>query len=378
MKIMCANIVLLYKTWDMLPQHFILLALFFVWSLLRILDFIKNSTLLTLIGIVILLFFSSQQLWKFFMWYELSILPMIVIVMGWGLNPSRFSATFYIIIYTILFSLPCLIVFLLNYKILLNCFLDCGHILINFTIHIVLLSLFLVKIPTFYLHYWLLKAHVEASTLGSIVLASGLLKIGGIGLWKILKWLKLSLNNCYIIFRLIFARIISMLQRDIKKLIALISVLHIRVSLRRLWASSYGEWGFILIRLTHTIRRAAIFFYRGVLSRLCKTRLICMLTHSSLRFSFIIFILRLIINLGAPPFLTLVSEWVCFSSVFLRNYRTLILIIIRLMSVLILTLCIIFSLKNFFNHSLNRSNTQFIIIFLISLRYIWFCIEISI
>lgn len=360
----------------MLVQDFIIFTLCGVWGFLGLINLAKNSTLFLRVGIIILLFFYSQQLWKFFMWYELSMLPIIIIILGWGLNPSRFNATLYMIVYTIIFSLPCFIIFLLNYKILLNCFLDCRCSLIGGVTYILLLSLFFVKVPTFFLHYWLLKAHVEASTLGSIVLARGVLKIGGIGLWKILKWLKLNLNNSYILFRIIFARILSILQRDIKKLVAIISILHIRVGLSSLCTFYCGEKGFTLIRVRHTFSSGLIFYFRGILNNFSKRRLIYILYNFSFSFNCSLFILMLLLNLGSPPYFTIISEWVCFSCVFIRNKIIFAPVIITLASVIILTLCVLFSLKNLSNYSLNKSNMQFIVNFLLSLNFIWFYLEI--
>jgi len=133
------------------------------------------------LGLLIVIFLNCNRLWKFFIIYEISLIPIIIIILGLGLNPYRFPASFYIIIYIILFSLPSLRVLIINFKVINSLNIILSNHLLNVIRIITLIILFLVKVPIYGLHYWLPKAHVEASTLGSIILAGGLLKIGTYG-----------------------------------------------------------------------------------------------------------------------------------------------------------------------------------------------------
>jgi NADH:ubiquinone oxidoreductase subunit 4 (subunit M) len=94
----------------------------------------------------------------------------------------------------------------------------------------VILIPFLVKIPVFGLHFWLPKAHVEASTRGSMILAGLLLKLGRYGVTQMFFIVKLVSAKISLTFWLLISlisRIVTLTQTDIKKLIAYRRVTHI-------------------------------------------------------------------------------------------------------------------------------------------------------
>mgnify|MGYP002784549190 CR=1 FL=1 len=108
---------------------------------------------------------------------------MALIILGWGYQPERLVATLYILFYTFSRSFPFLVLVLaLSSPRLIDVALhQTGSILWSLERFILLLP-FLVKMPIFFFHLWLPKAHVEAPAYGSIVLAGVLLKIGGYGI----------------------------------------------------------------------------------------------------------------------------------------------------------------------------------------------------
>ena len=116
-----------------------------------------------------LLRFLVKELLTFYIIFELLTLPMAIIIIGWGAQPERVIATLYILLYTIIRSMPFIIVILYFY-----------FRQIPFGLRGLVIIPFLVKLPCYLLHFWLPKAHVEAPVYGSIVLAAILLKVGSV------------------------------------------------------------------------------------------------------------------------------------------------------------------------------------------------------
>lgn len=142
---------------------------------------------------VLVVAFSCSRILGFYIFFEISLIPTLLLIIGWGYQPERLQAGRYIMIYTVAASLPLLVV-------LLYCRGNIGSIeliLINMLggslggfVLLSVLGAFLVKLPMYGVHLWLPKAHVEAPLAGSIILAGILLKLGGFGIYQV----KYSLN----------------------------------------------------------------------------------------------------------------------------------------------------------------------------------------
>lgn len=148
------------------------------------------------------------------------------------------EAGIYLLFYTLFISLPIIIIiFYLSENLYLTRFRNLSFNLNSFYIFFCINIVFFVKIPIFFLHLWLPKAHVEAPVSGSIILAGIMLKLGGYGLLRFIvlfKYFILNLNIFFIVVSLIggfFVSLICIRQRDIKSLIAYSSVSHIRLVL---------------------------------------------------------------------------------------------------------------------------------------------------
>jgi NADH-ubiquinone oxidoreductase chain 4 len=204
---------------------------------------------------------------SFYLFFEISILPVIFLILGWGYQPERIRARFYIIFYTLFGSLPLLIIIFYLETIF-------GGVVNNLEIlnlneinrqEIIFCTLaFSIKLPIYFSHLWLPKAHVEAPVSGSIILAGLILKLGGLGLlyFRFICWNRKFILIVFIstiLGRGVLSLIISRLT-DIKVIIAYSSVVHISlVYICSFIHSPQGVLGGLIIILCHGITSPGMF-----------------------------------------------------------------------------------------------------------------------
>ena len=148
----------------------------------------KQFIRITLILLIILIIaFSVTDLIRFYIYFEASLIPTLIIILIWGYQPERLQAGSYLIIYTVSASLPLFISIIVilknNYR--LSWILSPSISFYTSAFSFFMTLAFIVKIPIYPFHLWLPKAHVEAPVAGSIILARVLLKLGVYGLMAV-------------------------------------------------------------------------------------------------------------------------------------------------------------------------------------------------
>lgn len=282
----------------------------------------------------LIIFFSSKNIIRFYIFFELSIFPAFYMIFKYGKKPERIRALKAIIIYTIVGSFPLIFVFLKNFDLkFVEKFLLVQKkiFLINLeTIIIFFVLAFFIKLPLFGFHNWLPKAHVEAPTAGSMILAALLLKMGSFGLYrfsfgKIKDWVS-NIISSWILVCLIVVRLMCFLISDLKVLIAYSSVNHmLLVGFRWIFLRKKSLFYSLILRLSHGFIRRGLFLLVGKIYKKTNSRKIFFNQRINKMFSLIkvFWFLLLVLNCSTPPSLSIFSEIVLFRHLNEKMFRVL-------------------------------------------------------
>uniref|UniRef100_A0A0M3HZZ9 Cytochrome c oxidase subunit 3 n=1 Tax=Ascaris lumbricoides TaxID=6252 RepID=A0A0M3HZZ9_ASCLU len=203
--------------------------------------------LLSEVLVVVVCVFVPSNVILMYMYFELSMFPILVIILGYGSQIEKINSSYYLIFYAALCSFPFLFVY---FKSLV--YFDFN---LSWEMVFVLSLRFMIKFPVYFLHLWLPKAHVEAPTTASMLLAGLLLKLGTAGFLRILGCLSFVHNNVWIVLAflgIILASFCCMFQSDAKALAAYSSITHIRFVLMALvFIIMSGKTGGVILMLAH-------------------------------------------------------------------------------------------------------------------------------
>ena len=260
-----------------------------------------------LIGIIFTFFLRKKTL-TFYVFFELSLIPTLLIVFFFGYQPEKLQARIYLLMYTVFSSLPLLLIFIRN-----NAYLRfIKHQFLIWYVFVITFG-FRVKTPLYLVHVWLPKAHVEAPVAGSIVLAGVLLKLGRYGFITFCPFLRNTVLLVYVYLSImgsIWCSLVCLRNYDIKRLIAYRSVVHIGVvTLGVVRGNEIGYKCALIIVIGHGVCSPflfsmAFYFYSSSYSRVISCNKGFISSPVIAGFSFTL----LAINIGVPPFINVWRE----------------------------------------------------------------------
>jgi NADH-quinone oxidoreductase subunit M len=239
--------------------------------------------------------FIALDLFLFYVFFEVMLIPMYFIIGIWG-GANRLYAAIKFFIFTMAGSLLMLVaIVVMAWRVgAVTGVLSFGyeHLLANAGtlgsaapwLFAAFALAFAIKVPIFPLHTWLPDAHVEAPTAGSVLLAAIMLKIGTYGFLRFavpfFPQVALSpevtrLVVVLAVIGIIYGALVAMVQPDIKKLVAYSSVSHLGFVMLGIWGVSLiSVQGALMVMISHGISTGALFLLIGMIYERRHTRLI--------------------------------------------------------------------------------------------------------
>ena len=258
----------------------VLTAIIIPISLLSNWNSIKNNIatfniLILLLAILLLINYLCIDLLSFYIFFEATLMPLFVLIGIFGAN-NKEKAAYYILIFTFTSSLFMLLSIIVTTYIINNTsYLIYTQLILSLDLQILLwigiMLGILVKTPLFPFHVWLPVVHSESPLAGSIILAGIILKLT---VYLIIRWLLPFLAEASIIFNptiyviciltIIYTSLITLVQIDLKVIIAYSSISHMAVCIIGVFANNLlGIEGSYILSLSHGFISPGLFIAVG-------------------------------------------------------------------------------------------------------------------
>nr|AGG69272.1 NADH dehydrogenase subunit 4 [Nannoperca australis] len=295
--------------------------------------------LLTSLQIFLILAFGATEILMFYVMFEATLIPTLILITRWGNQTERLNAGTYFLFYTLAGSLPLLVALLL----LQNNMGTLSLLTLQYSNPLPLLTnadklwwagcllAFLVKMPLYGVHLWLPKAHVEAPVAGSMILAAVLLKLGGYGMMRMmimLEPLTKELSYPFIIFALwgvIMTGSICLRQTDLKSLIAYSSVSHMGLVIGGILIQTpWGFTGALILMVAHGLTSSALFCLANTNYERTHSRTMVLARGLQMALPLMAswWFIASLANLALPPFPSLMGELMIITSLFSWSWWT--------------------------------------------------------
>jgi NADH-quinone oxidoreductase subunit M len=269
--------------------------------------------------------FVSLDLFLFYVFWEAMLIPMYFLIGIWG-HERRIYAAVKFFLFTFAGSVLMLVAFLVLYRASHIQSFDIATLArfpVNAGLQVWLFAAcalaFAIKVPMWPFHTWLPDAHVEAPTAGSVILAGVLLKMGGYGFLRVaiplfpaaaLRFAPLL--GVLAVIGIIYGALVSLVQPDLKKLVAYSSVAHLGfVMLGIASLTTTAMVGSVYQMLNHGVSTGALFFLVGMLYDRRHTRAIAQFggLKNVMPWYAAIFLLVCLSSMGVPGFNGFVGEF---------------------------------------------------------------------